>query len=79
MNVSLTILEREHFQLEQQLKDLDDLEQAKMDGIALMPLEDEQILERIDALWANNIPVVTFNTDTPGSRGGFATWARTII
>ena len=30
MNVSLTILEREHFQLEQQLKDLDDLEQAKM-------------------------------------------------
>lgn len=68
MNVSLTILEREHFQLEQQLKDLDDLEQAKMDGIALMPVEDEQILERIDALWANNIPVVTFNTDTPGSR-----------
>ena len=33
-----------------------------------MPVEDEQILERIDALWANNIPVVTFNTDTPGSR-----------
>lgn len=68
MGVELVVLHQETICLQQQLDYLDELERQGVDGIALTPVEDEQIMEKIDALAANNIPVVTFNTDTPGSK-----------
>lgn len=68
VGVELIVIERETIQLEQQLEDLAALEREGVNGIALTPVEDERILERIDELHANGIPVVTFNTDMPGSK-----------
>lgn len=51
----------------QQLVLLDALEAEGIHGLALTPVENEQICERINHL-AEKLPVVTFNTDLPASR-----------
>jgi LacI family transcriptional regulator len=57
----------EHIDPVAQLALIDELEQADISGLALTPAEDSRICDRIDAL-SEHIPVVTFNTDMPGSR-----------
>ncbi len=66
--IELLIIQRKTIQLEQQLEDLETLEREGVNGIALTPMEDERVWERIDELHAHGIPVVTFNTDMPGSK-----------
>lgn len=68
MGAEITILKRDIIDLEGQLSDLKKLEENGVDGIAMTPVEDERIFERIDELNSKNIPVVTFNTDMPGSK-----------
>lgn len=51
-----------------QLAALNELEQMKVDGIAMTPVDDRRIHARIDALVEAGIPVVTFNTDMPDSK-----------
>lgn len=52
--------------VDRQLAVLDELEQEGVDGIALTPVEDVRICDRIDEL-AKKMPVVTFNADLPDS------------
>lgn len=47
---------------------IDELEAEGINGLALTPVEDMRVCDHIDALANKNIPVVTFNTDMPGSR-----------
>lgn len=68
MGVELKILHRDTINLEEQLSDLDALENEGVDGIALTPVEDEQIFRRINELFERGIPTVTFNADIPGSK-----------
>lgn len=51
----------------QQLRALDELAREGVDGLALTPVEDEHVCDRIDEI-AQTIPVVAFNTDLIGSR-----------
>lgn len=68
MGTELLVRGYDEIDLERQLAVLDELEREGVDGIALTPVEDERICERIDALFERGIPVVTFNTDMPGSK-----------
>ena len=56
-----------HIDLELQLRLIDELVQEGIDGLALTPVEDMRIRERIDQL-SETLPVVTLNTDIPHSR-----------
>jgi LacI family transcriptional regulator len=51
-----------------QVRILDHLQEASVDGILIMPVRDEAVICRIDRLFEQDIPVVTVNTDLPGSR-----------
>ncbi len=53
---------------EEQIRLIDELEADGINGLALTPVEDARVCDRIDALMDRNIPVVTFNTDMPASR-----------
>ncbi|MDY3618940.1 LacI family DNA-binding transcriptional regulator [Agathobaculum sp.] len=68
LGAELLIRAGESIDISRQLAALDELERQKVDGIALTPVEDERICDRIDALSAAGIPTVTFNTDMPGSK-----------
>lgn len=56
------------FNVEEQLKAIDDLLAQEVNGIALAPYNDERIRQRINELYEQNIPVVTFNTDIENSK-----------
>jgi LacI family transcriptional regulator len=51
-----------------QIQALDELVAAGAQGIAISPAEDDGLRARIDAISAQGIPFVTFNTDMAGSR-----------
>lgn len=68
MGAELLVYTTNNIDLGEQLRLLDELEREKVDGIALTPVEDDRICDRINELFAVGIPVVTFNTDMPGSR-----------
>ena len=64
---TITIVEAA-FTLQAQLDAIDQLVADGVHGIALAPYNDERIREKIDELFQNGIPVVTFNTDIENSR-----------
>lgn len=70
MRLGAELIVRAHdtIDLAHQLAVLDELEREGVDGIALTPVEDDAVCDRIDALFDHGIPVVTFNTDMPGSK-----------
>lgn len=49
------------------LDDIDELVEKGVKGLALSPTNDPAIRERINELHEQNIPVITFNSDAPGS------------
>ena len=63
----LLVRTMENVDFDGQMQLIDELEKSGIDGLALTPVEDVRICDRIDAL-SEKIPVVTFNTDMPGSR-----------
>lgn len=63
----LVVRTMENIDVDEQLACIDEIMHAGIDGLALTPVEDERICDRIDAISAK-LPVVTFNTDMPGSR-----------
>lgn len=56
------------FSLEAQLSAIDQLVQDGVHGIALAPYNDNKVREKIDWLYEQGIPVVTFNTDIEHSK-----------
>ena len=56
------------FSLEAQLSAIDQLVQEGIHGIALAPYNDKKVREKIDWLYEQGIPVVTFNTDIEHSK-----------
>lgn len=67
LGAELTVRTLADMQAEQQLAVLDELAEQNLDGLAIMPVEDERICKRIDLL-SESMPIVTFNTDLPTSR-----------
>ncbi len=51
-----------------QLHALEELDADHIDGIAILPTEDQRICDKINELVEKGIPVVTFNTDMPYSK-----------
>lgn len=66
-NCSVLIRQTE-YDLSQQLNAIDDLVSEGVNGLALSPYNDNAVREKIDALYAQGIPVVTLNTDIENSR-----------
>lgn len=54
--------------VEEQLKALDELLTEEVNGIAMVPYNDERVLRYINDLHDKGIPVVTFNTDIENSK-----------
>lgn len=52
---------------EDQLRSLDELEKEEIDGLAIMPVESDNVRNRINELTDRGIPVVTFNADIDGT------------
>lgn len=52
----------------EQLKAIDELMEEEVNGIAMVPYNDDRIRQRINELFDNGIPVVTLNTDIEQSR-----------
>ena len=67
LGAEVIVRANEFVDIDRQLISLDELEKEGVDGIALTPVEDMRICDRIDEL-AKKMPVVTFNTDLPDSR-----------
>ena len=64
-----TILIREiGYSVDEQLLALNKLEEQGVNGIALAPLNNEAICQKINELYEHGIPVVTLNTDIENSR-----------
>lgn len=63
----LMIRTMESIDVARQLELIDELLEEGIDGLAITPAEDDRICERIDRV-AEQIPVVTFNTDMPASK-----------
>lgn len=62
------VIKQVHFNIEEQLAAIDELEAEAVDGIAMAPCNHISIKERINALFKKGIPVVTLNTDIEGSK-----------
>lgn len=56
------------FGVEEQIKAIDELTAQEVNGIALVPYNEERIRIRIDELYQMGIPVVTLNTDIKHSK-----------
>lgn len=56
------------FDLEIQLKTIDELVESGIHGLILSPYNDPKIQQKIDELWEAGIPCVTINTDLADSR-----------
>lgn len=67
MGAELIVHANESIDLALQIKTVESLRKADIDGLAMTPVEDEQICELIDRLRIDGIPTVTFNTDMPSS------------
>ncbi len=62
------VVKQVHFNIEEQLRAIDELENEEVNGIAMAPCNHASITERINNLFEKGIPVVTFNTDIEGSK-----------
>lgn len=62
------IVKQIHINTHEQLKAIDELVAAEVNGIALAPCNDDRIRNRINALFEQGIPVVTLNTDIENSK-----------
>ncbi len=62
------VIKQVHFNIEEQLAALDELEAEDVNGIAMAPCNHASIKERINSLFQKGIPVVTLNTDIEGSK-----------
>ncbi len=62
------IIKQMAFGVEEQIKALDELVAEEVNGIAIVPYNDERIRNYINRLYDMNIPVVTFNTDIENSK-----------
>lgn len=62
------LLRQTEYDLTQQLNAIDELVAEGICGLALSPYNDNAVREKIDLLYAQGIPVVTFNTDIENSR-----------
>lgn len=62
------IVKQVHFDIDEQLAAIDELEAEDIDGIAIAPSNHIRMAERINSLFEKGIPVVTLNTDIEGSR-----------
>jgi LacI family transcriptional regulator len=60
----LVIYANQGSDVEEQMRVLKEMEQEKVDGIAITPIEDEKICERLSVL-SKTIPIVTINRDMP--------------
>lgn len=68
MDSEVVIRESTSVDAEEQLGLIDELIEEDIDGLALMPVEESRICERINELIRDrNVPVVTFNTDVLGT------------
>ena len=63
----LILYTNEQLDLKKQLQALDELYKEGVDGISLAPIQDHRVVQKINKLKEENIPVVTFNTDLPDS------------
>lgn len=68
LGAQLLIHSNKMIDLNGQLAVLDELQHKKIDGLAITPVEDDRICDCINQLTSKGVPVVTFNTDMPGSR-----------
>lgn len=62
------IVKQIHINTDEQLKAIDELVAAEVNGIALAPCNDDRIRTRINTLFEQGIPVVTLNTDIENSK-----------
>lgn len=62
------IVKQIHINTDEQLKAIDELLAAEVNGIALAPCNDNHIRNRINELFEQGIPVVTLNTDIENSK-----------
>lgn len=62
------IVKQIHINTGEQLKAIDELVDAEVNGIALAPCNDNRIRNRINELFEQGIPVVTLNTDIENSK-----------
>lgn len=62
------LLRRIPFGAKEQLAAMDALLQEGISGLILSPYNDKRIQQKIDALWEQQIPCVTVNTDIPDSK-----------
>lgn len=62
------IVKQIHINTDEQLKAIDELIVAEVNGIALAPCNDNRIRNRINDLFEQGIPVVTLNTDIENSK-----------
>jgi len=53
---------------EQQIQLISSLRRERVDGLAISPVDPEALLETVDSLTADGIPVVTIGSDIPASR-----------
>lgn len=62
------VIKQVHFDIDEQLRAIDELEAVEVNGIAMAPCNHSAIKERINHLFEKGIPVVTLNTDIEGSK-----------
>lgn len=62
------IVKQVHFNINEQLQALEELEAEEVSGIAMAPCNHISITNRINDLFEKGIPVVTLNTDIKGSK-----------
>ncbi|HHX37581.1 MAG TPA: substrate-binding domain-containing protein [Clostridiaceae bacterium] len=63
----LIIYTNEQLDITKQLQALNELAEKGVDGISLAPIQDHRVVDKINKLTEQGIPVVTFNTDLPDS------------
>lgn len=69
LGAEILVREIASFDVQAQLQALDDLVGAGAQGIAISPAEDQLLRGKLDELVSEKeLPVVTFNTDMPGSK-----------
>lgn len=67
LGAELLVYSNEKLDPERQLIALKDLQDEKVDGIVLTPIVNDAICAEINRAASSGIPVITFNTDIPGS------------
>lgn len=68
LNINIVVKENEGVDVEAQLNALNELEAQGIDGLAIMPADDERIRAKLASLSQDKkLPIVTFNSDLAGS------------